>query len=124
MPYCSKCGRFYYVTSRSCSTCGELFLEQVEKAGDTGSRFQSARRPERDKRCPYCNSTGKVDGPAGGEITVTCPVCRGKRYNLIPENWLWCKECDGTGEYIYGNGVAKFRKPCLDCKGTGWMNSA
>ena len=40
--------------------------------------------------------------PMRGEITNTCPVCRGRRYNLIPEDWLDCKECGGTGEFSYG----------------------
>lgn len=123
MPYCPKCGNFYYIGTRSCSTCGELLAGPAEKTGITGGEYRTARKQERDKRCPYCNSTGKIDGPIGGEITVTCPVCRGRRYNLIPEDWLWCRECLGTGEFTYGNSKATFRKPCPECNGTGWIKN-
>jgi hypothetical protein len=123
MPYCPKCGNHYYVGTSSCSTCGESLTEEAKKTGDSGGEHKTVRKQERDKRCPYCNSTGKVDGPIGGDIIVTCPVCRGKRYNLIPEDWIWCKECNGTGEFTFGSGTAAVRKPCPECKGTGWLES-
>jgi len=123
MPYCPKCGNFYYVGTRSCSTCGESLGEPADKTGASGGEYRARRKQERDKRCPYCKATGKVEGPIGGEITITCPVCRGRRYNLIPEDWLWCRECLGAGEFIYGSQGATFRKPCPECNGTGWVKS-
>ena len=120
MPYCPKCGNYYYVDAHSCSTCGELLAGQAGKTGDAADEHKTVRKQEKDKRCPFCNSTGKVDGPIGGDITVTCPVCRGRRYNLIPEDWLKCSDCGATGEFTYGSGIAYTRKPCPECKGTGW----
>jgi hypothetical protein len=119
MPYCPKCRSHYYIGSRYCSNCGELLVGQAEKTSGTGGEYKSARIQERDKRCPYCNCSGNVDGPIGRDVTVTCPVCKGRRYNLIPEDWLLCRTCKGTGEYTYSTE----RKPCLNCKGTGWVPS-
>ncbi len=121
MPYCPKCGRFFYTGTRSCSTCGELLEGQMEKRRDAAGGYKTVNKQEKDRRCPYCQGTGKVEGPIEGELIVTCPVCRGRRYNLIPQYWLWCKECDGKGEYIFGNNAARFRNPCPECKGTGWV---
>jgi DNA-directed RNA polymerase subunit M/transcription elongation factor TFIIS len=121
MPYCPKCGNHYYPNTRICSTCGETLSGQAEKRLDIDSEHKSVRKQEKDKRCPYCNSTGRVEGPVAGDVSVACPVCRGRRYNLIPEDWIWCKECNGSGEFIYGSGLASVRKPCPDCKGTGWV---
>ena len=123
MPYCPKCGNFYYVGIRSCSTCGELLLGPREEMGDTNGEYKPVWKGEIDKRCPYCNSTGKVDGPINGEKFLTCPVCKGRRYNLIPEDWVWCRRCLGKGELKYGNITASFRKPCPSCNGTGWIKN-
>jgi DnaJ-class molecular chaperone len=120
MPYCPKCGNQYYAGSQSCSTCGQPLAEQAEYTENRRIEPETVRHQERDKPCPYCHGTGKVDGPIGGEIMVTCPVCKGRRYNLIPEDWLKCSECGATGEFTYGAGMAYTRKPCHECKGTGW----
>jgi DnaJ-class molecular chaperone len=117
MPYCPKCRNFYYVGSVTCSTCGESLAEQAVKTGGTVGQFIAARKKEAERQCPYCRSSGKVKAPVGRDSTVTCPVCNGRRYNLIPEDWLRCKRCEGTGEYNYST----VRKPCLVCKGTGWL---
>jgi hypothetical protein len=76
-----------------------------------------------DKRCPYCRGTGKVDATASGIKIITCPVCKGRKYNFIPENSQICKECFGVGEYIAANTAAYIRNPCPQCKGTGWTKS-
>jgi DnaJ-class molecular chaperone len=78
------------------------------------------QRQEKTRECPYCNSTGKVEGAISGPATVTCPVCNGRRYNMIPGDWLKCEECGGTGEFSFGSEEATFRKPCPECKGKGW----
>jgi hypothetical protein len=122
MPYCANCGRRYEVGTRFCSNCGKPLNNRYETLGSEGEP-KKRRLQERDKRCPYCNSMGKVDGPIGGDITETCPVCKGRRYNLIPEDWLKCSECSSTGEFTYGSGIAYTRKPCPECKGTGWAES-
>jgi DnaJ-class molecular chaperone len=119
MPYCPKCGNFYYAGSSSCSTCGGLFVGQAEKKGGTSGEYKTARKQARDKRCPYCNSTGRVAAPVGRDVTETCPVCKGRRFNLILEDWQQCKRCKGKGEYTY----SIVRKPCLECKGTGWLEN-
>ena len=118
MPYCPKCGNFYYSGTLSCSTCGQL-LNSVGKPKVTGGEFSTVRKQTREKRCPYCNSLGNVNGPVGRDAIAICPVCKGRRYNLIPEDWHGCKRCNGTGEYAY----SIIRKPCLECKGTGWVGS-
>jgi DnaJ-class molecular chaperone len=74
------------------------------------------------KRCPYCYGIGRVDGPAGSEIIVTCPSCKGRRYNFIPDDFQICTECEGTGEFIYSSEIAYVRKTCPECKGTGWTS--
>jgi hypothetical protein len=76
-----------------------------------------------DKRCPYCRGTGKVDASASGIKIVACPVCRGRKYNFIPESSPICKECYGTGEFISDNAIAYVRNPCPQCQGTGWTKS-
>ena len=119
MPYCPKCGDFYYIGTSHCSTCGRLLTGPREP--DSG--FKPARKQQQDKPCQYCHSTGKVDQPVGGSATTTCPVCKGRRHNLIPEDWQWCRMCFGSGELTYGNSNETFRKPCPECNGTGWAKS-
>jgi hypothetical protein len=123
MPYCPKCGNYYDVGTRSCSTCGQLFAEQIERTGNIGGEPETVRKQERDRRCPYCNARGSLEGPINGPPTVTCPVCKGRRYNLIPEDWLKCSKCGSTGGFAYGAGIAYVRKLCPECKGAGWLES-
>jgi hypothetical protein len=118
MPYCPKCGNHYYVGTHSCSACGQLLVEQPNRTGG------ETKKSKRDKLCPYCNATGRVDGRMGGPSTIPCPVCNGRRYNFISEDWLKCSECGGTGQFTFGAGIAYTRKPCPDCKGTGWAESS
>jgi DnaJ-class molecular chaperone len=121
MPYCSSCGSHYYEGTLVCS-CGKTLVGQGKTTEASKGQSKKERKQERDKICPYCNGKGNVVGPFGGEITITCPVCRGRRYNLIPEDWLKCNECQASGEFTYGSGIASVRKPCPECKGTGWVS--
>ncbi len=74
-----------------------------------------------DRRCPYCNGTGKVDGPTGGDAIVACPACKGRRYNFVPDDSQLCRKCHGTGEFIYASRDEYVKKLCLECKGIGWV---
>ena len=76
-----------------------------------------------DKRCPYCRGIGTVDATASGIKIITCPVCKGRKYNFIPEGSQICKECYGAGEFVSENAAAYTRNPCPQCKGTGWTIS-
>jgi DnaJ-class molecular chaperone len=75
------------------------------------------QRQERTRPCVYCHSSGKIEGEVAPE---PCPVCKGRRYNQIPGDWLKCAECGGTGEFTFGAVKANFRKPCPECEGRGW----
>lgn len=119
MPYCSNCGNYYYEGTLTCS-CGKSLKAPKTNCRDVGGESKPVRKQERDKLCPYCNGKGNVDGPIDGSLTVTCSVCKGRRYNLIPEDWGKCTECNGIGEFTYGVGIGKVRKPCPNCQGTGW----
>lgn len=67
-------------------------VAQRKKTNDAevGEKSKYVHKQERDKLCPYCNGKGNVDGPIDGSLTVTCSVCKGRRYNLIPEDWGKC----------------------------------
>jgi DnaJ-class molecular chaperone len=78
------------------------------------------QRQEKTRPCPFCSSTGSIEGPMGGPTATSCPVCKGRRHNQIPGDWLKCAECGGTGEFTFGAGKANFRKPCPECEGSGW----
>jgi DnaJ-class molecular chaperone len=120
MLYCQRCGKRYDVDARYCSNCGNPLIDRKETVRDSQIETSRTRKRERENRCPYCNATGSVEGPMSGPETVTCPVCNGRRYNSIPEDWLKCRECGSTGEFTYGSGNAISRKPCPECKGKGW----
>jgi DnaJ-class molecular chaperone len=119
MRTCPDCGKSCANDAKYCSYCGIPFDNWGIKR-ESEEIVVKSRKQEREKRCPFCQNTGRLDMPMRGEITVTCPVCRGRRYNLIPEDWLGCKECGGTGEFSFGFGLAYTRKPCPECKGTAW----
>jgi DNA-directed RNA polymerase subunit RPC12/RpoP len=123
MALCANCGEHYYDRAHFCSNCGKPIDGEHKKVEYSGAEPKSQHKQEKDKRCPYCNSTGKVDGPIGGDLTVTCPVCKGRRYNLIPEDWLKCSKCGSAGGFAYGAGSAYVRKLCPECKGAGWLES-
>lgn len=72
------------------------------------------------KRCPYCNGTGKVDGPAK-DIILNCPVCKGGCYNFIPTGSKLCTDCKGAGKFINGTEIAYTKKLCQKCEGKGWI---
>jgi DnaJ-class molecular chaperone len=118
MPYCSSCGNYYYEGTLTCN-CGKSLKRKINISG-VGDESKIAHVQKKDKLCPYCNGKGNIDGPVNGSVTVTCSVCKGRRYNLIPEDWQKCNECNGVGEFIYGMGIGKVRKPCPNCQGTGW----
>ena len=72
-----------------------------------------------DKRCGYCNGTGKVE--KGDFITtmVTCSICRGHRVVRVPSNYRRCPQCNGAGRRDVGEFFPEVVR-CKECQGTGW----
>jgi DnaJ-class molecular chaperone len=120
MRMCPDCGKSCADDARYCSYCG-IPLDNWGMKRDSEEIIVKSQKQERTRPCPFCSSTGRLDMPMRGENTLTCPVCKGRRYNLIPKDWLSCKECGGSGEFTYGFGFSYTRKPCPECKGTGWV---
>jgi DnaJ-class molecular chaperone len=117
MPYCPKCGNHYYEGTEVCS-CGQ---QLAKPNNDIGVKSTSIRIFHQEKSCPYCRATGKIEAGVGGKATIICPICHGLRYNLIPQDWITCEECQGDGVSIYSS-LSTGREPCPQCKGSGWKN--
>ena len=116
MPYCPNCGNHYYEGTKICE-CGQLLGKQDV---ETAAKSTPKSKFHLEKPCRFCHTIGKIEEPIDGKFSITCPVCGGRRYNLIPEDWVPCGECLGSGEFAHGSGAAIVRKPCLECKGIGW----
>lgn len=112
----------------------EAWLEYVKIIRELSANLNVTRRElgkalfayeklgTKDIRCPYCNGTGNVDGP-GKDLIVTCPACKGRRYNFISEGSKLCTNCHGTGKFISGSDIEYTKKLCPECKGTGWVQA-
>jgi hypothetical protein len=111
MQQCPVCRRTFSADARYCSYCGKPLVDHEIKSHSEETPIKP-RKQEREKPCPFCHSTGKIDIPMRGEINLVCPVCKGRRYNFIPEDYRECIECSGTGEFTYGTGIGYTRKPC------------
>ena len=109
MPYCSRCGRCAGEGASFCTECGGRV--------DVGT-VGAIRRP-----CAFCRGTG-CDPTGMGFPPHQCPVCQGRRYNLVPRNHTGCDPCGGTGigrRHDFGfQGVGTVHDPCEICAGTGW----
>ena len=106
MKICQNCVIQLTPNFNFCPFCGHP-LKTIKnfKQGQKGPGVQGAKIK---KGCAYCNQTGH--NILGG----VCPVCKGKRYNIISSNYQHCNDCNGTGHYLLGG-------PCPECKGTGYL---
>jgi DnaJ-class molecular chaperone len=102
-------------------------LEALERKNDCNgesTHSQERGRTRLLKRgCVYCNTTGQRPGPLGIATPLPCNVCKGRGYNLIPEDWSECAECGGTGKVTYVFGIARMDKRCTACHGEGWAEA-
>jgi DnaJ-class molecular chaperone len=71
-----------------------------------------------EKRCSYCHGQGTVHDP-GGVLSdkVSCPVCSGRGFNLVPRDANHCGYCRGTGRITRD---AEQSDLCPDCGGIGY----
>ena len=101
----------------------ELFDRLSHLEGDiSGQRDTERKRTNLVRRdCAYCDGTGQRPGPLGMASPVTCNVCRGRAYNLVPDHWVECGNCGGTGKVIHTVGIASIPKKCTQCLGKGWV---
>jgi len=44
-------------------------------------------------KCAFCKGTGK-----NPHFTGTCPVCKGKKENLVTGRYMTCSDCRGSGQ--------------------------
>ncbi len=122
MPFCPNCGRSIRGGDSFCSQCGANLRAHIESEGVQYGNSESRPTRDMERECAYCRGSGLVDGPLGPANQIRCPVCKGRRYNLVPDDWKRCKDCGGRGEELYGGGITKSRRRCPMCGGIGWAS--
>lgn len=70
-----------------------------------------------EKRCPYCHGQGTVPDPLGVlSPRAPCPICSGRKFNLVPRDANPCSFCKSLGKIeVEGGGTTI----CPDCHGIG-----
>lgn len=109
MAYCPKCGGQVGVRDTYCKGCGERLKQQ-------GSA-------PIQRRCEFCEGTGKDPGD-GNVMRGGCRVCRGGKGKIFSGESHRCRgSCGGTGRIRvhYDIEVVPHFEPCGDCKGWGWV---
>ena len=82
---------------------------------DTGDDRPKDERPKTIKlKCGFCGASGRRPN----EPFKTCPVCRGRKYNVfnVPPKPEICSVCNGSGREL---GFSL--QPDPNCRGTGYI---
>ena len=120
MPFCQNCGHAFIASETFCGNCSTRLNVRVNHHGSQGIENNKSLQ-DVEKECPYCKGSGKVKDQLlfWG---VSCPVCKGRRTNLVPGNWIKCQACEGTGSKVFDSGIGngKARRPDPNCWGKGW----
>ena len=118
MAFCPYCGDIVVNTDAFCRKCGHELAMSTRVApifpvGD--SSYVNVK-----KTCTVCKHSGGTD-PRGFGFS-RCPVCHGRRFNLIPQNTPGCRSCGGTGIIPFGglNILGSLDRVCEICGGTGY----
>jgi hypothetical protein len=118
MAFCPYCGELVAGADSFCRRCGRELNPSARGApifpvGDSG--FGNVK-----KTCPVCEHSSGTD-PRGFGFS-RCPVCHGRRYNLVPKNTPGCMSCGGTGMIPFNglNITGSLDRVCEICGGTGY----
>jgi DnaJ-class molecular chaperone len=72
-----------------------------------------------EKRCSFCHGQGTVPDPQGVlSSRAACPICAGRKFNLVPRDANPCGFCKSLGKIEGEGGEAKI---CPDCHGIGFI---
>lgn len=96
-------------------------LIDLERGGSDHHEENHERTRLVRRDCAYCDGMGQRPGPLGMASPVPCNVCKGRGYNLLPEDWVECCDCGGTGKVIHTVGIACIPRKCTECRGKGWV---
>lgn len=72
-----------------------------------------------DRRCGYCDSSGRINFGKLAPNYEPCPICTGYGKVRVPSNYGICPICGGSGKKDIGEFVPHW-VPCKNCKGIGW----
>jgi hypothetical protein len=115
MAYCPKCRKQVGANDRFCTNCGSKLPRYT---GDDKVASPPKEKPLVRRRCPPCKDTDGAD-PRGFGFS-NCPVCHGRKYNLLPENMPQCINCGGTGIIQSDGPIGDSDQICGICGGKGY----
>lgn len=116
MAYCQKCGKPVGANDSFCKKCGNKLSRS---AGDDKVASPPRGSANVKRRCPVCRDTDGAD-PRSLTGLSNCPVCNGRKFNLVPENIPQCINCGGTGMIQYDGPIGDSDEICEICGGKGY----
>ena len=116
MAYCQNCGKQVGTNDMFCKNCGTKLPSSPD---DEKSASQPKEKPLVKRRCPVCKDTDGAD-PRSLTGLSNCPVCNGRKFNLVPENMPQCINCGGTGIIQSDGLIGDSDQICRICGGKGY----
>lgn len=121
MAYCPNCGEQVRATDIFCRRCRYSLSHHNGDDRLVPPSRGNTNVPNVKRTCPICRQTEGTDPRKFG--FSNCPVCHGRRFNLVPQNMPECRNCGGEG-IIRSKGFRIFGdsdRICEICEGTGYF---
>jgi DnaJ-class molecular chaperone len=72
-----------------------------------------------NRRCGYCDGSGRVNAGESAPDYQPCPVCTGFGKVRVPSSYGICPVCHGSGKKDIGAFSPRWVQ-CKNCHGSGW----
>ena len=72
-----------------------------------------------NRRCGYCDGSGRIDAGESSPGYQPCPVCTGFGKVRVPSSYGTCPICHGSGKKNIGEFAPRWVQ-CKKCHGSGW----